>query len=119
MIARIGNIQVAVRVQRDAPRVVELPRVASRTAEDLDRPLICIKNLDSIAAEFADIFVSRPINSHIVGVAEFPDSVPGPAMSPKPFAITIKNLDSMVAGIGHKKPIVGAEPKALRTIELA
>ena len=84
MIQRVGHIKISFRVQRDAPRVVELPRLAARPADDLNGFARIIEHLNARIAELADEHIARSVHLHIVGIAEFARPASWAPNSPHP-----------------------------------
>src|SRR6266513_6541960 len=103
MVAGVGHIQIAVRIEGDAPGVAETARRAARAAEDFQRLPPSVENLDAAVAELANKLVSSCVHAHVVGVAEFARPGARVAISSQPFALARKDLDAVIAGIGDVK----------------
>src|SRR6185369_4085489 len=67
MIAGVGHVKIAVRIERDAPGIAKLAGVAACAAENFHRLIVRIKNLDAAIAELANKLKSLRIDAHIVG----------------------------------------------------
>src|SRR5881409_1872815 len=109
MVSRVRHIKVAVGIKRERPRIIELTRRRSSTAKDLERPIRGVENLNAAVAEFADILSTVAVDLYVVGITQFSGPAAGPAVSLEPLPVRRKNLDAMIAGIGHVEAVVGAD----------
>ena len=63
VVHRIGDIKIAFRVQRHTPGVAELAGRRARPAEDFQRLIVSIKNLNAAVPELADEL--QPVRVHL------------------------------------------------------
>src|SRR5215813_8169868 len=119
MIARVGHVEVAARIQRDRPRIIQLAGATAGSAEDLQRPLLGIEDLDPAVAELTDVLAAGLVDLHVVRVTEFAQAAPGPAAGLQPFTARRKDLDAMIARVGHVDPIIRAHAEPFGPVELA
>ena len=99
MISGIRDVKISVGIERDAPRVAELPRIATRAAQNFQRLIARIENLDTAVAELANELQPAGIHADIVGVTEFTFAAAGIAVGAQPFAVGREDLNAMIAGI--------------------
>src|SRR5262249_22046830 len=118
VILRVSDVEVAGGVQRHAPWVAEPARSHARTANDLERLIIRIEDLDSAVAEFANILSTRLINTNIVGITQFAFARAGLAVRPDELTVAGKDLNAMIARVGHINPILSIDAKSFRPIKL-
>src|SRR5437016_13768088 len=97
MVAGVGHIQIAVRIEGDAPGVAETARRAARAAEDFQRLPPSVENLDAAVAELADKLVSSCVQAHVVGIAEFAPPRASAAITSQPFTLASNDLDAVLA----------------------
>jgi len=71
VILGIGHVKVAGGIEGDAPGVAEFARFGAGTADDFERVIGGVKDLDAAVAEFADILASGGIDADVVGIAQF------------------------------------------------
>src|SRR5258705_8185177 len=118
MIAGIAHVEIAARIQGNAPGIVELPGRSSRSSQDLNRLIVCIENLHAAVAELAHELVSGGIDPHVVGGAHLASILTGTTVSAQPFSIRRKDLHTMVAGIGNVNAIGAIYAQAFGAVEL-
>ena len=99
MIAGVGDVKVAARIERDAPRIVEPARLAAHAAQNFHRLIVRVKNLNAAVAELADELIAAGIDAHVVGITQLALAAAGSPVRAQPFALGRKNLDAMVARI--------------------
>ena len=68
MIERIGHVKISARIQRDRPRIIELPRLAAGPANDLHRLTVRVKDLDAAISKLADKNVTGFVHRHVIGI---------------------------------------------------
>src|SRR5207249_12218240 len=86
---------------------------------DLERLILCIKNLDATIAEFADVLSAGVIHTNIVRIAHLAFAGTVSAEGTDEFAFVRKNLDAMVARIGNMHIVLGIDAETLGTVEIA
>ena len=69
MILRIGDVKISVRVERYAPGIAEFPGGAAGLANDLERLVCRVKDLDPAVAKFANVLVALWIQTDVVWIA--------------------------------------------------
>jgi len=106
MVLRISHIKVSGRVQSHTPRVAELPRFSARTANDLNRAIVCIKDLNTAIPKFADILASRVVDANIIRITQLASTGAGFAVSAEKLTVAGENLNAMVTGIGDIKSVL-------------
>ncbi len=77
VVLRIGHVEIAGGIEGDAPRVAEAARFGAGAADDLDRFVIGIENLDATVAEFANILATGLIHANIIWITQFTDPLAG------------------------------------------
>src|SRR5271166_2062489 len=118
MILRIGYIEISCRIQGQAPRIAELAGLGPRTADDLQRHILGIEDLDAAVAEFAHILAAFAVHADIVGIAQLAHAIARLAVRPDESPVTREDLDAVIAGIRHINPVLGVDAKSLRSIKL-
>ena len=71
MILRIGDVKIARGIESDTPRIAEPARLRARTADDFNRLIIRIKDLDAAVPKLADILPSGCIHTDVVRITHF------------------------------------------------
>src|SRR5687767_41662 len=102
MIPRIRHEQAPLRIQRDAPRVVELAGTGTQATDAFERLAGRVENLDTTVAVFADDHMAFLIDLHIVREAEFAGGRTGLAECREEFPVGSESLDTMVARVGYQ-----------------
>src|SRR6185436_7770367 len=97
VILRIRHVEVAGGVQRYTPRIVESARRHARTADDLERLVGRVEDLDSTVAEFAHVLPPRGIHADVVGITQLALARAGIAVGTDKAAIAREDLDPMIA----------------------
>src|SRR5438105_3331845 len=101
MVAGVADVKIAARVERDAPWIIELAGSCASAAEQLDRLVVRIKDLDAAIAELTDELPPIPVNTDIIGITHLTRILTRPPVGAQPFSGWGKDLDTMIAGIGH------------------
>ena len=119
VIRGVGDVEIAVRIERDGPWVIHLAGFGASAAEHFNTATSGIENLDTAVTEFADETISFSIDAHIVWVAHFAWSGTGTTEGGKEFAVGGENLDAVIAGVSDVEAIVGTDAEALGAIQFA
>src|SRR5437867_3128158 len=117
MILRIGYIEISHRIQRHAPGVAEPPWLRARPADDFNRLIVQIKNLDPAVAKLAHILPPRRIHGYVVRITQLPVGGTRFAVSPNELASAVKNLNAMITRIRHVHPLLRIHTQAFGPIE--
>jgi hypothetical protein len=118
MIERIRHVKISVPIQRNRPRIIELPRLAARATDDLHRLAIHIKHLDATVPKLTDKNVPRLVHRDVVGITQLTRLRPRATELPQKPPIRREHLNPMIARIRHIKPILCINANAFRAIEL-
>ena len=70
VILRVRHIEIPLRIEGQTPRIIELSRLRSRSADDFDKPAVRVENLNPAVAEFANEHQSLRIHANVVRIAE-------------------------------------------------
>src|SRR5262245_20649349 len=97
MISRIGYVKVSARIERNAPRVVELARAQARLSENFEALVSGVEDLDSAVAKFADVLPAFAVHAHVVRITQFAWPASGLAVTLLPTTLWRKELNAMVA----------------------
>src|SRR4051794_3063975 len=119
MVAGIRHVEIAMRIQINAPGIAETAGSASRKAEDLHCSVLCIENLNPAVPEFTNKLVTGRIHAHVIRIAQFSWSMSRASITAQPSAFWGKDLDAVVARVRHIKPTGRIEAQAFGAIELA
>src|SRR5262245_47244295 len=119
MIQRVGNVEIAVRIQCDRPWITELPRQSAGPADDLERPILRVKYLDPAVAKFAHVLRAGLVDADVVGITQLAQTASWFAKTPYQGAIARKDLDPMVARVCDMDQVLSIGKKAFRPVELA
>ena len=101
MILGIGDIEIALGIERYTPRIAKAARFDSRSADNFQRLIIGIKDLDAAVAEFAHILPSGTVDTNIVRITQLALARSSFAVGADELAVAGKDLDAMIAGIGN------------------
>src|SRR6266568_7797324 len=112
MVLRIGDVEISGGIQRDAPWIAELARVGAWATDYFQRVAGGIENLDAAVAEFADVLTAGAIDADVVRIAQFAFACARLAVGADEFAIAIKDLDAMIAGVGDEEMVLLIDAKA-------
>ena len=118
VILGIGYVKIAGGIEGDAPRIAELTRLATRTANDFDGVIVGIENLNPAVAEFANILAPFTIDADIVRIAEFSGTGPGTSMAAEKLSATRIYLDPVIAGICDVQIVMGIEAQPFGPVEI-
>src|SRR3989442_10404846 len=105
MLPSAGEVKFSRGIQRDPPRIAAAAGGAPTPADDFHRLIPAIENLHTAVAEFTDILIAGGINPHVVRVTQFAQGGAGASIRSQPLPLGRKNLDAMVARVGHIKPV--------------
>src|ERR1035441_10037383 len=119
MVLGVGDIEVARRIQGQAPGITELAWRGAWAADDFQRLVIRIEYLDAAVAELTDVLPSRCIHADVVGVTQFTVALARLAMGADELAVAGKDLDAVVAGVGHVDSVLGIDAHPFRAVKLA
>src|SRR5829696_9032317 len=119
MIPCVRDVEISFRIEGQTPRVAETSRFGSCAADDLDRPILPIKDLNPAVAKFADKLMTLAVHAHIIGIAHLAQPGSGLAKAGGPRAVRCKDLNAMIARIGHMQSLIGTKAQAFRAVELA
>src|SRR5882672_9297352 len=119
MVLRIRHIQISRRIERHAPRIAESSWLGSRAADDFERLIIGVKNLDAAVAEFADVLPPGGIHANVVRIAQLAFARAGFAVGAYEGSVARKDLDAVIAGVGDVKPVLGIHAQAFGTVARA
>src|SRR5437870_5788125 len=97
VILRVRHVEVTGGVQRHTPRVAEPAWHHARTANDLQRLIVRIEDLDTAVAKFANVLPPCGIHTNIVRITQFAFARAGLAVGPDELAVSGKDLDAMIA----------------------
>src|SRR5438876_513802 len=118
MVQSISHIKIAARVEGHSPRIAELGWLGPCHANDFDRPVVRIEDLDAAIAEFANVLTSGTVHANVIRIAQLAFTSAGLSISSKKFAIAGKNLNAVIARIGDVQTVVSIDTKSFRPVEL-
>src|ERR1035441_9035143 len=119
MVLGVGHVEVARRVKGYAPGIAELSRRCARAANDFKRLVIRIEHLDAAVTELTNVLPPYRIHADIIWVAQLAFALARFAISADELAVAGKDLDAVVAGVGHVDPVLGLGAHPFRAVELA
>jgi hypothetical protein len=115
----VGDVQIPMGIQGDAPRVAELAGLAASTPQDFQRLVVRVKNLHPAVAEFANKLSSLPVHANVIRVTQLAGAFAGPAVGAQPFSFRTEHLDAVVAGVGDIEAVLEVQAQALGPAEFA
>src|SRR5438046_1297196 len=104
MISGIRDVQIALGIQANRTRIITAIRCAANAPNYFNEISVRVENLNPAVAKFAHEFVTGPIDAHIVGITHLATGSAGFPVLANEFAVSRKNLNTMIAGIGDKQP---------------
>jgi hypothetical protein len=119
MILRVGHIKISMGVQSDAPWVAKLAGGAPCLSNYLQRPIVCIKNLNATVAKLTHKLSPFGVHNNVVGIAQVTGAGSRFAVEPLEFSTGREYLNAVIAGICNIDPVVCIHSYSLGAIELA
>src|ERR1051325_10691746 len=119
MVPRIGYVQISLRIESDAPGIVELGRSRAKSSQARQGPAFGIENLDAAVSVLANENIARAIHFYVVGKAHFTAPGSGAAECFQEPAVRRELLDPVIAGIGHEQVSFAIERQTFGPAELA
>jgi hypothetical protein len=101
MVQGIRHVKIAGGIERNAPWIAEAARFRAGTADNFDRLIMRIENLDPAIAEFTDVLIARCVHAHIVWITQLAFACAGLSVRANEFSITRKDLNTMIARISN------------------
>src|SRR5437667_3762408 len=119
MIHRVGHVEIPFRVERDAPRIAELPGCRAGPAQNLHRLPMRVKNLDAAVAKLAHELKALSIHFHVVRITHLASARSRLAVCRQKLSVRRKYLNAMMARVGDVEPVPRIDAQPLRAVELA
>src|SRR5258705_1174949 len=119
MIARVGDVEVAARIEGNRPWVAHFAGGGAGAAEHFDETMLRVKDLDAAVTEFAHVLETLGVDTDVVGITEIAGCAAGAAERREEFAVGRKNLDAMIARVGDVDAVLRVDAETFGTIEFA
>ena len=118
VILRVGHVQVAARVEREAPRVVEFSRRTARPTDQFQHLPLRIQHRQAAVPELTNVLPPLLVHAHIVWVTELSPLTSRPAEFTNERAVRPEHLHTVVARVGDEQFAGGGKRQSLGAIEL-
>src|SRR5437773_604554 len=118
MVQSVSHIKIARGIERHSPRIAELSWLGPCHANDFDRLVVRIEDLDAAIAEFANVLASGAVHANVIRIAQLAFAGAGLSISSKEFAVAGKNLNAVIARIGDVQTVMSIDAKSFGPIEL-
>ena len=110
-------VKILRRVQSYAPWVSKAAGLRARAADDFNGPVVCVKYLQPAVAELAYVLPPGLVHTNVVRITQFTQAFSGLTIGAQEMAVTGKNLDAMIARIGHIQTVLGVHAQTFRPVE--